>query len=100
MRILLWFEKWCYLPRFNSDTCHRVVDIDVFDGNVGDASFSVVPPKASDAYPVARTTVNVVYFNIVASSLDRDTVITCELLQGSTNEMHMLACDTGLSSSV
>ena len=59
-----------YLPGFDSHSGHGVVDVDVFDSNVGYTSLGVVPAEASDADSMARTTVNAVNFYVGASSLD------------------------------
>lgn len=102
---LLCSGNWCYLPGFNSDTSHGIMNVNVLYSNVRNTCLRVVPPKASNADSMARTTVNAVYFHIRASSLDRNAVITCESLQRnktfvSTNKTDALACDTSLSSSV
>lgn len=85
------FRRGVYLPGFDADAIHGIVYVNVFNRNVGDASFGVIPPEASYADSMARTTVNAVYFYIRASSLDGHTVITCNCCTWRQLGLHVIA---------
>lgn len=75
----------CYLPGLDSDTCHGSIHVDILHCNIGDACFGVVSSKTSDADPMARPTVYIMYFHTIASCLNWYTIITCNRKMQWTN---------------
>lgn len=79
--IIGWNLRWrweaFYLPGLDSDTSHCAVHVDIPNCYIWDTCFGVVPPKATYADPMARSTVHIVYVYIWASCLDWDAVIAC-----------------------
>lgn len=70
-------RKCFYLPSLDSDTSQSIGHCDVSDGDIWNASFSVSLPKPSDADSVSRSTIDIVYVYIWASSLYGHAVVSC-----------------------
>lgn len=70
---------WSYssLPCLDPHTCHCVVHSHVSHCYVRHAGFCAVFTKTTNADPVTRSTVHVMYIYIRATRLDRYTIISC-----------------------